>query len=134
MEAYLMSLGVDVWTSVLVDYNVPDIPPTDADDKKIYGNNANAKNSILFGLSQSQLIKFMHCKSAKEVWVNLNQGHEGDDKVKWSKLQTFKMRFESLRMSEDESIAKYFLKVDEVANMIRGLGEEVKEEMIVQKI
>jgi len=34
MESYLMSLG-DIWTSVLVDYNVPDIPPTDANGKKI---------------------------------------------------------------------------------------------------
>ena len=82
MEAYLMSLGVDVWNSVLVDYNVPDIPPTDADDKKIYGNNANAKNSILFGLSKSEIVNVMHCKSTKEVWVKLNQSHEGDDRVK----------------------------------------------------
>lgn len=37
-------------------------------------------------------------------------------------------------MIEDESIEEYFLRVDEVKNMIRELGEEVKEEMIVQKI
>ena len=43
------------------------------------------------------------------------------------------MRFESLRMNENESIAEYFLRVHEVTNTIRGLGEEVKEEMIVQK-
>ena len=52
MEAYIMSLRVDVWTLVLVDYNVLDIPPTNADGKKLYGNNAKAKNFILFGLSQ----------------------------------------------------------------------------------
>jgi len=43
------------------------------------------------------------------------------------------MRFESLRMNENESIVEYILIVDEVTNMIRGFGEEVKEEMIVQK-
>ena len=73
----------------------------------------------------------MHCKSAKEVWVKLNQNHEGDDKVKQEKIQTFGMRFESLRMNENESIVEYFLRVYEVTNMIKGLGEEVKEEMIV---
>ena len=52
MEAYLMSLRVDVWTLVLVDYNVPVIPPTNAYGKKKYGNNVRAKNVILFGLSQ----------------------------------------------------------------------------------
>ena len=52
----------------------------------MYGNNAKAKNSILFGLSQYELIKVMHCKSVKEVWVRLNQSHEGDDKVKQAEL------------------------------------------------
>lgn len=102
--------------------------------KNIYGNNSKSKNAILFGVSQSELVKVMYCKYAKEVWVNLNQIHEGDDKVKQVKLQTFKMGFESLRMSDDESITYYFLNIDEVTNMIIGFGEEVKEEMIVHKI
>jgi len=37
-------------------------------------------------------------------------------------------------MSENESIVEYFLKVEEVVNMIRGLGDEVKEELIIQKV
>lgn len=36
--------------------------------------------------------------------MKFNQSHEGDDKVKHAKLQTFRMRFESLKMSEEESI------------------------------
>jgi len=126
MEYYLMSLGVNVWSSILVDYDVPDVPPTNADGKNMYGNNDKYKNSILFGLIQSELIKVMHNKYDKQVSVKLNQSHEGDDKFKKAKLQTFRMRFESLKMSEEEIIAEYFPKVDEVTNMIRGLNEEVK--------
>ena len=37
-------------------------------------------------------------------------------------------------MSEEESIAEYFHKVDEVTNMVKGLCEEVKEDVIVQKV
>lgn len=37
----------------------------------------------------------MHSKYAKEVWVKFNYSHEGDDEVKQTKIQTFKMRFES---------------------------------------
>jgi len=77
-----MSLGVYVWSSVLVEYVVPDVPLIDFDGKKVYGNNTKDKNSILFGLSQSRLVKVMHCKFAKEGWVKLNQNHEGDDEVK----------------------------------------------------
>ena len=44
------------------------------------------------------------------------------------------MRFDSLRMSEEESISEYFLRVDEVTNMILGLGEDIKEYIIVQTL
>lgn len=37
-------------------------------------------------------------------------------------------------MKEEENIAAYLLRVDEVVNTIRGLGEEVKESMIVKKL
>jgi hypothetical protein len=37
-------------------------------------------------------------------------------------------------MKEDENIAAYFLRVDETINAIIGLGEEIKEFVIVQKV
>jgi hypothetical protein len=37
-------------------------------------------------------------------------------------------------MKEDEDIAAYFLQVDETVNVIIGLGEEIEESVIVQKI
>jgi hypothetical protein len=37
-------------------------------------------------------------------------------------------------MKEDENIAAYFLRVDETVNVIIGLGEEIKESVIVQKL
>jgi len=76
----------------------------------------------------------MQCKSAKEVWEKLNKSHEGDDKSKQSKLQTFKLRFERLRINEEEIIPEYFLRVNEVTNMIIRLGEDVKEEVVVHKV
>lgn len=42
--------------------------------------------------------------------------------------------FVNLNVLEDESIANYFQRVDEVANTIKGLGEKVKESIVVQKI
>lgn len=90
---------------MLVYYNVPNIHTIVSDGKKLYGNNSKARNAILFGISQSKLVKVMYCRYDKEVWIKLNQSHEGDGKVKKEKLQTFTMRFETLRMSEDESIA-----------------------------
>ena len=37
-------------------------------------------------------------------------------------------------MEEEESIAEYFLRVDEIVNAVRGPKENVLEEMIVQKV
>jgi hypothetical protein len=37
-------------------------------------------------------------------------------------------------MKEDENIVAYFLRVDETVNAIIGLGEEIKESVIVQKV
>jgi hypothetical protein len=37
-------------------------------------------------------------------------------------------------MKEDENIASYFLLVNETVNAILGLGEEIKESLVVQKV
>jgi hypothetical protein len=37
-------------------------------------------------------------------------------------------------MNENEDIATSFLRVDEVINAIRGLGEEIDESLVVQKV
>jgi hypothetical protein len=36
-------------------------------------------------------------------------------------------------MKEDEDIAAYFLRVDEVVNGIKGLGEEMKEQLLFKR-
>jgi hypothetical protein len=37
-------------------------------------------------------------------------------------------------MDEKKDIATYFLRVDEVVNSIRGLGEDFNESLVVQNI
>ena len=53
-------------------------------------------------------------ESTKEIWDKLVKNYEGDKKVNLAKLQAHIMQFESLRMSEDENIAGFFLRVDEL--------------------
>jgi hypothetical protein len=72
--------------------------------------------------------------STKEIWDKLQKIYEGDDKVKKEKLQIHRGQFETLKMNEEESIATYFLCVDEIVNTIKGLGEEIEETIIVQKV
>eukprot|EP00253_Pinus_taeda_P003603 PITA_03603 len=37
-------------------------------------------------------------------------------------------------MHNDESVAKYFLRIDEIANCMKSLGEEIKEVVLVEKV
>ena len=76
----------------------------------------------------------MHCSSAKVIWDKLKKVYEGDTKVKSAKLQSYRSQFESLKMEESEDIETYFLLIDEVVNTIRGLGEKVGNDIIVQKV
>jgi len=73
-------------------------------------------------------------ESTKEIWDKLVNNYEGDEKVKLAKLQAHKIQFEILRMSEDENIAGFFLRVDETVNTMKGIWNEIKEAMVVQKV
>eukprot|EP00253_Pinus_taeda_P016513 PITA_16513 len=54
--------------------------------------------------------------------------------VKRAKLQTLRIQYETLKMYNDESVANYFLRVDEVVNFMKNLGEEIKEAIVVEKV
>jgi hypothetical protein len=89
---------------------------------------------LLNGLSETIFTKVAHCKSSKKIWDKPQNIYEGDSKVKEEKLQTYRGQFKQLKMKEYENIATYFLQVDETVNAIIGLGEEIKESIIVQKV
>jgi uncharacterized lipoprotein YehR (DUF1307 family) len=74
----------------------------------------------------SVFVKVMHCDTKKDIWDKLQNIYKGDAKVKEGKLQTYIAKFEQLKMKEDEDIATYFLRVDEIVNSIKGLREEIK--------
>jgi SepF-like predicted cell division protein (DUF552 family) len=107
-------------------------PPTDKYEKKLNENNSKAKETLMINLDDSVFVKVMHCKTAKDLWNKIQNIYEGDTKVKGAKLQNLRDNFEQLKMREDEDIAT--LQVDETMNTIRGLGEEVDESMVVQKV
>eukprot|EP00253_Pinus_taeda_P032557 PITA_32557 len=76
----------------------------------------------------------MQYKSAKEIWDKIVLSYEGDEQVKRAKLQTLRIQYENLKMYNDESVDNYFLRVDEIVNCMKKLGEEVKEAFVVEKV
>lgn len=134
METYILSLGFDVWMSIKDGYVVPNTPPIDPDAKKEYENNEEAKHVVLSGLSNNEFFKVMHYVSTKETWDKLQRLFEGDGKVKEAKMQTIRGQLESIKMKDDENIIDYLHRFNETMNTIRGLGEEIVDEILVKKI
>ena len=76
----------------------------------------------------------MEWKTSKHAWEKLKCVYEGAPKVKESKIDTYKGQFENLNMKEEENIAEYLLRVDQIVNSIRGIGGEIKEKYVVEKV
>jgi uncharacterized lipoprotein YehR (DUF1307 family) len=75
----------------------------------------------------------MHLESSKEMWDKIISNYEGNEKVKDAKIQTYRLQFEQLKMNEDEIVNKFFLRVEELVNAMKGLGEKIEDIFLVQK-
>ena len=126
MKCHLMSLGWKVWEAAENEYKIEDQLPIDSVELAQYEGNSKALNTILSGLTNSVFTKVMRCKNSKQAWDKLKIIYEGASKVKESKLQTYKGKFEILKMKDEENIREYLLIVDNVFNAIRGLGGKIK--------
>ena len=60
--------------------------------------------------------------------------HEGTKAIKINKLQQLTTRFESIRMSDDESFDEFYAKLNDNVNSIYNLGEIYDQPKIVKKI
>ena len=58
----------------------------------------------------------------------------GYSKVKKAKLHTLRVQYEGLKMKDEENISEYLERIDEVVNVIRGLGETIEDIYIVDKV
>jgi hypothetical protein len=128
-----MALDADVWDVVETGYTKP-VVLASKDDKLEFSFNAKGMNAILNGLAEAEFVNVMHLDTAKAMWGKLINSYEGNEKVKDAKLQTYRLKFEQLKMNEDETISKYFLRVEELVNAMKGLGEKFDDSLLVHKI
>ena len=79
-------------------------------------------------------MKVTLCELEKDMWDKLQTIYEGDEKVKEAEIQTYREQFEGPQMEEDENVATYFLRVNEVVMFSRGLGETLEYSIVVKKV
>jgi hypothetical protein len=133
-EDIYLGKGISSSQSIVDGYTAPAVRPTNDKAVKLSENNSKDKNVLLNGLNDTVFTKFVHYKYAKDILDKLRNIYEGDTKFKEAKLQNYRGQFEQLKMKEHENIAAKFLRVDETVNAIIGLGEEIEEYVIFQKL
>jgi len=65
----------------------------------------------------------MQYEIANEMWDELVNIYSGDTKGKNEQLHTYRIHYETLKMNEDEILGSFFLRMDDIVNIIKGLDD-----------
>ena len=85
-------------------------------------------------ISIEEFKRISNVEVAHTVWNILQTVHEGTKAIKINKLQQLTSKFESIRMSDDESFDEFYAKLNDIVNYAYNLGEIYDQPKIVWKI
>ena len=91
-------------------------------------------NAIFNVVSMEEFKRISNVEVAHTAWNILQTVHKGTKVVKINKLQQLTSRFESIRMSDDESFDEFYAKLNDIVNSTYNLGEINDQTKIVKKI
>lgn len=111
----------------------PDINWSKEEDEASLGN-SRALNATFNGVYQIVFKLINTCSSAKEAQNIMETAYEGTSKVKISKLQILSSKLKVFKIAEDETIAKFNVRVLDLANESFTLGEKLTDTKLVRKV
>lgn len=136
-------MGSKCWKVVLIGWELssakdttskdvlkPKITWTKEEDETSLGNSC-ALNALFNRVSQNVFKINNTYTSAKEAWNILEVAYEGTSKIKVSKLQILTLRFEALKMAEEETIEEFNVRVLDLANEPFTLREKISDSKMV---
>ena len=91
-------------------------------------------NVIFNVVSMEEFKRISNVEVAHTAWNILQTVHEGTKAVKINKLQQLTSRFESIRMSDDETFDEIYAKLNDIVNSAFNLGEVYDQSKVVRKI
>ena len=91
--------------------------------KKAAAFNSKAINTIFNAVSMEEFKRILNVEVAHTAWNILQTVHEGTKAVKINKLQQLTSKFDSIRMSDDESFDEFYAKLNDIVNSAYNLGE-----------
>ena len=102
--------------------------------KEVATFNSKTMNAIFNTVSMEEFKRISNVEIAHTAWNILQIVHEGTKAVKINKLQQLTSKFESIRMSDDESFDEFYAKLNDIVNSTYNLGEIYDQPKIVRKI
>ncbi|XP_019155252.1 PREDICTED: uncharacterized protein LOC109152132 [Ipomoea nil] len=147
-RTHLKAQGDQVWRAVLTGWTPPTKPGENDGDPPVIkpetertqaeittaGYNDKALDTIYSLMHENQFSLVTGIDCAKTAWEILETTYEGTSSVKQSKLQLVKTEFEELRMNEDEDIASFHGRLQELANRATILGKPFSQQKLVKKV
>ena len=91
-------------------------------------------NVIFNVISMEEFKTISNVEIAHTAWNILQTVNEGIKVVKINKLQQLTTRFESIRMSDDESFDEFYAKFNDIVNFTYNFGEIYDQPKIIRKI
>ena len=118
MKAFLKSIDERVWNSVEYRWEKLTTPVSEwsTSQKEVAAFNSKAMNAIFNAVFMEEFRIISNVEFAHTAWKILQTVHEGTKAIKINKLQQLTTRFESIRMSENESFDEFYVKLNDIVN------------------
>ena len=136
MKVFLKSIDERVWNSIEYGWEKPTnhVIEWKTSQKEVATFNNKAINAIFNAVSTEEFKGISIVEVAHTTWNILQTVHEGIKAVKINKLQQLTSKFESIRMSDDESFDEFYIRLNHIVNSAYNLGEIYDQPKIVRKI
>ena len=136
MKAFLKSINERVWNSVEYGWEKPTTPVSERQpsQKEAAAFNNKTMNVIFNTVSMEEFKRLSNVEVTHTAWNILQTVHKGTKTVKINKLHQLTSKFESIRMSDDESFDEFYAKLNDIVNSAYNLGEIYDQPKIVRKI
>ncbi|GJY17672.1 hypothetical protein Tco_0389163 [Tanacetum coccineum] len=103
---------------------------TNVDDKK-----DKATTAFLYqALTEDVILQVAGCETAKELWESLKKEHVGEEKVQHHGLQSLMIGFQTIQMTEDDTVDAFMAKLNGYATKAKQLGKTLDESLLVRKL
>jgi len=124
--------SIDWWGIVETGWTKPeDATPELVPQKNARLSNDKALHALCQALSPSEFAKISNCESAQEAWQILETTYEGTKLVKSAKLQMLILRFEEIKMLEEETFGEFYSKMSDMRNSMVSLGKPISDVKLI---